>query len=337
MQAGTITSLLFAPSIIENFSWPAVFYIFGSLGFVWLLGWIPIVKDNYYVTSPSSSLPSGIDSKLPQSSVDHASESSERWASLNDTQRPVVISDDEASVASSSARVETGRAQDFPWRQVLSSRPFWAIFWAHSAFGFGHHMVCAWLPTYYFQEYGLDVKNSAWLSALPYVLMIACTTFGGWSSDNLIKREYMSRVTARKTAQLIAGIAPAGCLLYLAAASNHDTPELSLASAVGIMTAMMGLGGFCGAGFGSNHQDLTKKYPGILFGITSASSSAFGCVSTYATGVLLDMTHSWAIVFEAVALVYIGTTAMYVAWASADNQFDGPPALSSGRQVEVEL
>lgn len=45
MQCGTILSLLICPSIIRSFSWPSVFFFFGSAGFVWLLAWLPLSKD----------------------------------------------------------------------------------------------------------------------------------------------------------------------------------------------------------------------------------------------------------------------------------------------------
>lgn len=41
LQMGTIISLILAPLIIKEFSWPFVFFIFGSVGFVWLAFWGP--------------------------------------------------------------------------------------------------------------------------------------------------------------------------------------------------------------------------------------------------------------------------------------------------------
>jgi predicted MFS family arabinose efflux permease len=73
-------------------------------------------------------------------------------------------------------------------------------------------------------------------------------------------------------------------------------------------------------------QDLTTRYTGILFGITNSASSLAGTASTFATGLVLDATHSWALVFETVALVYVASAAVYASWASASNQFDELPA-----------
>lgn len=44
-QAGTIVSLVTAPAIIAALSWPAVFVVYGGVGFVWLAAWLRWVED----------------------------------------------------------------------------------------------------------------------------------------------------------------------------------------------------------------------------------------------------------------------------------------------------
>ena len=51
-----------------------------------------------------------------------------------------------------------------------------------------------------------------------------------------------------------------------------------------LLTGTLGLGGFQAAGYGSNHQDLSPKYSGILFGLTNASASSAGALAVFATG-----------------------------------------------------
>ena len=46
VQSGTIVSLIAAPLIIRESGWPAVFYIFGAIGFFWLTAWQPLAKDS---------------------------------------------------------------------------------------------------------------------------------------------------------------------------------------------------------------------------------------------------------------------------------------------------
>ncbi len=40
---GTVATLLFAGLLIERYGWPSVFYLFGTMGFVWAIFWIALV------------------------------------------------------------------------------------------------------------------------------------------------------------------------------------------------------------------------------------------------------------------------------------------------------
>jgi nitrate/nitrite transporter NarK len=72
---------------------------------------------------------------------------------------------------------------------------------------------------------------------------------------------------------------------------------------------------------------------GILFGVTNAASSLSGTFSTYATGQVLDATHSWSMIFQIVAIVYAASSLVYTVWASTDRQFDDQPPVSDGRSI----
>jgi hypothetical protein len=60
----------------------------------------------------------------------------------------------------------------------------------------------------------------------------------------------------------------------------------------------------------------------VLFGITNALSSLMGTCSVYATGLILESTHSWSLVFQLVAGFYLAGAVAFLAWASAEQQFE---------------
>lgn len=93
-QLGTIGSYLLCPLLISQFGWESVFWIFGSLGFVWLLGWQPLVSDH-----PSPAATSAADSSNGTSLA----------------QLP-------AGAANKDLRV-----QDVPWADFAKNKAFWAI------------------------------------------------------------------------------------------------------------------------------------------------------------------------------------------------------------------
>lgn len=146
-----------------------------------------------------------------------------------------------------------------PWRELLVNKPFWAILAAHAGWGFGHSICYAWLPNFYYTTYGISVRDSAWLSALPWIATVLVTNLGGYLSDALVRNKTVDRVTSRKILQGVGTLGPAACLLYLAAAVNGNIQEVNLTTAVSILTAALALGGLTCSGYASNHQDLTTK------------------------------------------------------------------------------
>lgn len=89
-----------------------------------------------------------------------------------------------------------------PWRQVLTNKPFLAVFIAHAGWGFGHTIYYAWLPNFYYTEYGLPISDSAWLSALPWVCTVAVTNLGGYYADKVVNTGAMTRLRSRRIMQV---------------------------------------------------------------------------------------------------------------------------------------
>jgi hypothetical protein len=95
-----------------------------------------------------------------------------------------------------------------------------------------------------------------------------------------------------------------------------------LLEAMLLLTGMMGFQGLQSGGFAATHQDIATKYAGVLFGITNAVASLVSSVSLYLTGLVLEQTQSWALVFECVAACNLLCCGVYLACATSDPQFD---------------
>lgn len=85
-----------------------------------------------------------------------------------------------------------------------------------SCVGVMHFLVFLWIPTYYNQNYGIDVKESALLSIFPWCCAIVATMTAGAVADALSSREVLPLTQVRKLMQGIGSFGPAGCLFYLA-------------------------------------------------------------------------------------------------------------------------
>ena len=115
-QLGTIASYLLAPMLIKEYGWPSVFYIFGSLGFVWLLGWLPLVKND--------------PSELAQGQGSGAAAAAAMPAAAVAAEEPLGVG-------------------DVPWAEFLRTPAFWAIVAAQSTASVGSCLSFSWLPTFY--------------------------------------------------------------------------------------------------------------------------------------------------------------------------------------------
>ena len=82
----------------------------------------------------------------------------------------------------------------------------------------------------------------------------------------------LDKTRTRKLMQAIASLGPAACLVKLAADQGQGTTG-SVTDAVMLVTAWISLCGFSAAGFGSNHQDISKQYSGILYGLSNGLAS----------------------------------------------------------------
>ncbi|MEW5299522.1 MAG: hypothetical protein WDW36_002531 [Sanguina aurantia] len=231
---------------------------------------------------------------------------------------PLVSSSPPLTGAAASKALPPIKLRDLPWRSFAQSKAFWALVVAHSMFGIGYNLAIAWLPTYYNQEYGLDLQQSSMLSVLPWAVMAFSSNASGWTADALINRKVMSTTRARKLLQSIGTLGPGLCMAYLALIPASG----NLREAVTLLTLTLGFQGFQAGGFASNHQDISTRYAPVLFGVTNACASISGSIFVYVVGVLLDQSYSWSLIFMAVAVANFGSAALYLAWGTSEVQFE---------------
>lgn len=67
----------------------------------------------------------------------------------------------------------------------------------------------------------------------------------------------------------------------------------SVTDAVALVTAWVSLCGFSAAGYGSNHQDISRRYSGILYGLSN------GLASVAASGELAHFELRWRVMWGA--------------------------------------
>ncbi|XP_012942927.1 uncharacterized transporter slc-17.2 [Aplysia californica] len=158
--------------------WPSVFYVFGLVGFVWLILFAIFTaetpathkfiteKEKVYITS-----------------------------SL-----PVVTKEDKTKP---------------PYCSIIGSPASWAIICLHVSFTWGLFLLISTLPQYMFEVLKFDIKSNGLFSMLPYIALMCTVQTTGQLSDLFIRKKILSVLWARRLCVLIGNVCPAVLLSVL--------------------------------------------------------------------------------------------------------------------------
>jgi predicted MFS family arabinose efflux permease len=89
------------------------------------------------------------------------------------------------------------------------------------------------------------------------------------------------------------------------------------AVAIGLAASSFAIGGFC-----SNHMDVAPKHAGALMGLSNTAGTLPGIIGVYVSGLILEATQSWQLVFQVAAAIYVFGMIVYLVFASVEKQFD---------------
>lgn len=301
-QLGTVLAYLVSPWVMENLGgWRGLFYVYGLIGALWLVPWLTYAKDapglqhsNDDDGVTQNNVPILVNAKMEDDIslvVEH------HTVSENGATSPDVV--DVKETLSMALDEIKQLLKDAPWKDLSRSKAVWGMTLAHAANNWGLYNSLSWTPTFYSQQYGLNVKESAFLSILPSI----AGAFGGLSAGFIADKVIAStgdetnsekRTIIRKIFQAIALFGPASCLIAI----SSNIPEDAV-TAQFLLMGTVGLQAFNAAGYGAGPQEKAgEKWGGLLYSITSLPGVIFGSVGVYVTGQILDATNqNWSGVF----------------------------------------
>ena len=301
-QLGTILAYSLSPNVIEasGGDWRSVFYLYGGAGLLFLVPWLLLAED-----APPQ--------QLHVSPVNHDGSH--------------VTTDDKLGNDRTTSGLESTVAifKSAPWKDLARSKATWGMFLAHAANNWGLYNNLSWTPTFYSEQYGLNVKESMWLLVLPSVAGAVGGLTAGSAADAIIRRigqvdsdEKITKV--RKIFQGVALFGPAACLFILANGSLPGEPSV----AVGLLSIAIFLQSFNAAGYGAANQEKSgPKWTGLLYAATSLPSVIVGTSGVYLTGKILDATNQdWSLVFTINAWVYVIGASAFVTLYNSRREFD---------------
>jgi ACS family sodium-dependent inorganic phosphate cotransporter len=224
------------------------------------------------------------------------------------------ISETERAYLAERAQTSGVAGEAPPISTFLKNKAVWAIIVAHFCNNWTLYVVLSWLPKYVNEGLGVAFAAVGVVSMLPHITSFFCLNIAGNIADRMIRRG-MDVTFVRKLLQTIAFGGLAICLFLI--------PMVESAwAAIGILCLGKVFSAAGVGGFNVNHMDIGPKYAGSLMGITNTAGTIPGIVGVYISGLILEITGSWALVFQVTAGVTAFGMVFYLLFASGEKQFD---------------
>jgi MFS transporter, ACS family, solute carrier family 17 (sodium-dependent inorganic phosphate cotransporter), other len=149
IPVGQIVGFLVTGWLTSRLGWPASFYLFGLVGFIWTAFWLARISndpaDDRHITAQELRLLQA-DTEIEQVPV---------GASL---------------------------------RRLLAKSPVWAVFVAHFCNNWGLYLLIAWLPSYFRDAMGVSFANAGVYAAAPWLAAFATGNVVAVLADKAIAR-----------------------------------------------------------------------------------------------------------------------------------------------------
>ncbi len=201
-----------------------------------------------------------------------------------------------------------------PIRAMLRSSAVWAIIVSHFCSNWGGYVLLSWLPTYISEGLGVNFAAVGIFTMIPAMASFLFLNVAGWTTDKLISRG-LDITYVRKLMQTIGF---GGSAVVLAVVGYVESAPAAIAlMAIGNM-----IGAFALGGWGSNHMDIAPKHAGTLMGITNTAGTLPGIIGVYISGLILQWTDSWILVFQLAAALNVFGLVFYLIFGSAKKEFD---------------
>ena len=149
VPVGTLIGLTGSGWLVQRYGWAMPFYVFGSVGLLWLILWFRQVE--------------------------------------NDPAADPRLGTEERELLQA-ALPTTDRVERMPLRRLLLRAPVAGIVLGHVAFNWSQYVLLSWLPSYFREVHGLSIAHSGLFSAAPWLSMFAVYNLAGLVADRMTQR-----------------------------------------------------------------------------------------------------------------------------------------------------
>ncbi len=192
-----------------------------------------------------------------------------------------------------------GNAASIPWGPL--ARRILPVTMVDFCYGWTLWLFLSWIPSFFFENYHLNLQSSAMFSAGVLFAGVIGDTVGGLASDRLL-RLTGSLIVARRSV-IVAGFL--GAFVFLVPVILiHDLRIAAIGLSLAFFFAELIV-----APIWSIPMDIAPRYAGSASGMMNFGFAVAGLVSPSSFGYLVDRTGSWVVPF-------IGSTALLLLGAA---------------------
>jgi MFS transporter, ACS family, solute carrier family 17 (sodium-dependent inorganic phosphate cotransporter), other len=276
-NCGSAFGLALAGGVIAMYGWQTVFGVFGVVGVVWAVS-------GFFL--------------LPAAARKGPEKSAESGLGL-----------DELESIQQKKENNFSRAKSTPpwmWSQLAS------LAWCHMCVNFGFFQLQSWLPAYLARDLGLTLGNSGLVAAFPWLVCAIFSFTSGKLADAAIRNGW-ERWKVRRGAMRVATVGPATALagLSMLSASGAAGSVWATSLVVVLVTATLATQAVAIAGFHAYLQDVAPAKAGAFLGVTNTLGVFAGIAANVTTGVILEKTGKFTLVFLVTAFVYLSSGAVW--------------------------
>lgn len=149
---------------------------------------------------------------------------------------------------------------------------------------------------------------------IPHVASFVFLNVAGNIADRMIR----GGMPVGRVRKLMQTIGFGGIAVSLAVVGYVETAWMAIA----VMATGSALGAFVTGGFAVNHMDIAPKYAGTLMGITNTAGTIPGIIGVYVSGLILEFTNSWVIVFQVAAGITVIGLLVFLRYSRGEKLFD---------------
>lgn len=229
--------------------------------------------------------------------------------------------------------VDPEKIESIPWLRILTSRA--VLVAAFFKFNISWMCMISWskLPAYLNDVIREDITSNGVINAFINVLSALTMATGGYVSERMIERKWLSRTKTRKLFGVLSGLGNALCISLI--------PTIGCDRAM--LLASLFLGSiFLGCGSASEvplASEMSKNFPATIYSIMNMIAMSAGFLAPAFVGFVLDSTPDlilgWKIVFYFTSCLSVLATMVFLLFAEAKRQpFDVKKRRESGKEDE---